>query len=113
MASEVRIDCSWVKSEGASLTSSAFKLYCILLSYANKDSMAWPKRDTLRKLMCLNQPRRLSPILEELKSVGLIVPVRHRSGSRIIEWKVIRRKGSFVPLGGEVIFPLVEHGEEE
>ena len=87
-AAENRTKCSWTKGEGASLTSSAFKCYHMMLAFANKDGEAWPCRETIRQLMMLKNKRQVTRLWSELQDWELLEELR-KLPSGVTVWRVI------------------------
>ncbi len=81
----------------ASISSSAMKLYLILLKYARQSNECWPSQQTLGRDMNL-KPRRIADLLKELENAFLITIIcRAKEGLsnlyRLL--KVVPPKGSF------------------
>ncbi len=60
------------------ISSSAFKLYAVLISYARRFGACWPSHKTLAEVMRL-KPRRVIELVKELELAGLI-RVESRAG---------------------------------
>jgi hypothetical protein len=58
----------------AGISSSALKLYLILLMYARQSNECWPSQQTLGRDMNL-KPRRIADLLKELESAAIITIV--------------------------------------
>jgi AraC-like DNA-binding protein len=84
---EVRFACRWMKNGAGKIPGQAFKLYCLLLAFANKDSEAWPKRETLAEAMGVS-PRVITRLFSTLLDWSLIEDIG--TVHRVTKWRVLK-----------------------
>ena len=74
----------WTRNDGAHLSSSAFKLYHMLLAFRNyKTGLCNPSQRTLGKLLKV-RPRRIRALLHELEQSNLVQVFRQRNGAATV-----------------------------
>jgi hypothetical protein len=80
----VRIPCSWIRDEGSKLSTGAFRLYLVMLSYRDKDTaICYTGQEKLGELIGITTTRHIRNLVVELEQARLIKLVKNKADKKV------------------------------